>query len=382
MKINTLSYINKATNWTLEPISFEQLTLLVGASGVGKTKILKCILDLKKISKGAALNGVKWSVCFSTRNGNEYKWEGEFENKGFLAEHIFSFESEGTDQDQSKIEKETLFVNGQKIVQRDAEGIEFKGNKTVKLSQTESVVALLKEEDDIKEIHAEFNRIIFDNHVESASLRFSYEEDVDLKLSKYQTLESIRECNESVKMKLYLVYIHQKLEFERIVDSFIDVFPYIEQLKVEPLDNNNGKLPIFLRETPFIQIKEKGVDNWIDETKLSSGMFRSLLHIAELYLCADASIILIDEFENSLGVNCIDELTSSIVSARRNIQFILTSHHPYIINNIDVSHWKLISRQAGSVRAYNADKFDFDKSKHKAFTQLINLDLYVEGANA
>jgi hypothetical protein len=36
--------------------------------------------------------------------------------------------------------------------------------------------------------------------------------------------------------------------------------------------------------------------------------------ISELYLCADGTLILIDEFENSLGINCIEEVTRSIVS--------------------------------------------------------------------
>ena len=108
-------------------------------------------------------------------------------------------------------------------------------------------------------------------------------------------------------------------------------------------------------------------------------MFRTLTHIAELYLCADDTAILIDEFENSLGINCIDELTSSIVSSDRNLQFIITSHHPYIINNIDISHWKLVTRNGGVVTATDAEKFGIGKSKHQAFTQLLNLDAYTDG---
>jgi len=104
-----------------------------------------------------------------------------------------------------------------------------------------------------------------------------------------------------------------------------------------------------------------------------------LMHIAELYLCADGTVILIDEFENSLGINCIDEVTRSIVSSRRSLQFIITSHHPYIINNINFKNWKLITRKAGVVKSYDATRFISGESKHQAFTQLINLDEYVEG---
>jgi predicted ATPase len=122
-----------------------------------------------------------------------------------------------------------------------------------------------------------------------------------------------------------------------------------------------------------------GVQTWIHEFQLSSGMSLSLQYIAELYLCADNTVILIDEFENSLGINCIDAITDSIVAQKRDLQFILTSHHPYIINNINPENWKIIARKGGSVRNYNAEQLDIGKSKHAAFTQLINLDEYADG---
>ena len=62
MRIKTFSYIDKATGWELKPVAFNQLTLLVGASGVGKTRILNSILDLKRIVRGESLNGVKWCI--------------------------------------------------------------------------------------------------------------------------------------------------------------------------------------------------------------------------------------------------------------------------------------------------------------------------------
>jgi len=83
--------------------------------------------------------------------------------------------------------------------------------------------------------------------------------------------------------------------------------------------------------------------------------------------------------ENSLGINCIEEVTRSIVSHQRNLQFIITSHHPYIINHINFANWKLITRKAGIVKGTDATTFNLGKSKHQAFTQLINLDEYVEG---
>ena len=383
MRITKLTYSNKSTGWDLKTTQFDQLTLLVGASGVGKTRILRAILDIKKIARGSSLNGVKWIVEFISTANNIFLWEGEFESKDSLAETIF--DNDDTDEkDKPKIERERLLINGVVVIERDSNGIFFNGAKTVKLSQIESVVALLKEEEQISEAYKEFDRVIFDDNAGSlaAIRRLAFDEEIDEKLERYRTIESIRDANEGVKLKLYFAYKNCRSAFDSVAQAFIDVFPYVEEVKIGPLANGQKRIPLFFREMPFVQIKEKGIENWIDESKISSGMHRTLMHIAELYLCPDSTLLLIDEFENSLGINCIDELTNSIVTAERNLQFIITSHHPYIINNIDYSHWKVVARKAGAVVTHSAKDFNFDKSKHKAFTQLINLDIYTEGVDA
>lgn len=385
MRIKKLTYSNKANGWDLKTISFGPLTLLVGASGVGKTRILRSILELKKITRGASVNGAKWNVEFVSTQGNTFLWEGEFESQGFSVDPIFDDDDDDDDdaKDKPRIEREKIFVNGAVIIERDGDGILFKGLKTVKLSQNKSAMSLLKEEEQIKEAYQEFDKIIFDDNTnERLFRRFSWGDEIDEKLEDYQSIESIRDANEDVRAKLYFAYRNQRPVFDTIAQAFMEVFPHVEDVKVEPLTNGHKRRPRFLREMPFIQIKEKGIENWIDAPELSSGMYRTLSHIAEIYLCADSTLILIDEFENSLGINCIDELTTSIVAAERNLQFIITSHHPYIINNIGYAHWKIVTRKAGAVVVYDASDLNLDKSKHKAFTQLINLDIYEHGVDA
>ncbi|MCI5130179.1 MAG: ATP-binding protein [Candidatus Electrothrix sp. EH2] len=383
MRIQIFSFTDRTMGWELQPLSLDQLTLLVGASGVGKTRILRSILDVRRIAKGASINGVSWCIEFLTTGGRKYRWEGAFEDKGFSAENIFGFDDED-EKEKPKIESERVYINDELVIERNTDGIFFNGTKTVKLSKNESAVFLLREEEQIQEACQEFDKVIFDDNTSEIG-RIAFDDEVEEKLEKYRSIKTIRDSSEDVKLKLYFTYKNQKEYFEDISQSFTDVFPYVEEIKIESIAQNIKRLkrlPFFLREMPFIQIKEKGIENWIPENRISSGMLRTLMHIAELYLCADSSLILIDEFENSLGINCIDELTSSIVSAERNLQFIITSHHPYIINNITPRDWKVITRKAGSVISHDASEFNFDKSKHKAFTQLINLDLYSEGVES
>ena len=43
MKINNFNFRNNSQNWHLENTYLDNLNLLVGASGVGKTRILKAL---------------------------------------------------------------------------------------------------------------------------------------------------------------------------------------------------------------------------------------------------------------------------------------------------------------------------------------------------
>jgi len=52
MKIHSFEYIDRETNWRTEPVDFNNLTLLVGASGVGKTRILKSLGAIRRWVNG------------------------------------------------------------------------------------------------------------------------------------------------------------------------------------------------------------------------------------------------------------------------------------------------------------------------------------------
>jgi predicted ATPase len=104
-------------------------------------------------------------------------------------------------------------------------------------------------------------------------------------------------------------------------------------------------------------------------------MYRVLTCLIDILAAPDGSVIVIDEFENSLGINCMPQLTDFILDKSPNLQFILTSHHPYIINNIPWETWQLVSRTNGTIKSKKATdipELDTASSLDK-FTQLINL---------
>jgi predicted ATPase len=124
------------------------------------------------------------------------------------------------------------------------------------------------------------------------------------------------------------------------------------------------------RNFTAVSIKEKGIDDWF--TNISSGMLKTLMYISELYLLPENSLILIDEFENSLGINCLDSVME-LIASNHSSQFMIASHHPYIINNISPANWKIVTRHGSNVIVKNAKDFHISDSRQKAFIDLINV---------
>lgn len=386
MKLFKFEYEDKSLEWRLSELILKKLTLLVGASGVGKTQILRSIMNLKRIVGGSSMNGVKWLLEFETLDNKIYKWEGEYENKGI---DLFYDEDDDSDEDDDKEDRnkpkiifEKLYLNNKLIVDRTNEKILFNKEPTIKLSQQKSILNLLKEEDLIKPAHDGLKMIYISDHSNSvnANRGFSFSFINANKLSKkYSSLKKIQESDLDTPLKLFFLSKVDKKTFGTIKQRFSDIFPQVDDIKVAPLDLRDQEMPDFLKDYPFIQIKEKGVKNWISQNRISSGMFRTLMQLSELYLCSEGTIFLIDEFENSLGINCINEITSDILSSKRKLQFVLTSHHPYIIDSISFSNWKLVTRNSGVIKTHDIDKFNIGRSKHSAFMQLLQLDEFQTG---
>ena len=145
MKITKFRFEDKAAEWRLEELAFNKLTLLVGASGVGKTQILRALMNLKEIAEGKSFNGVAWFVEFETiDNQNDtikYVWEGEFEKSANIA---FFFDSNTQNH---IIIKEKLTINGKIIVDRNHKELIYKDKKTPKLPPNQSVIFLLRNEE-------------------------------------------------------------------------------------------------------------------------------------------------------------------------------------------------------------------------------------------
>ncbi len=377
MRINYLEYHDRKSGWKLERTYFNDLTLLVGASGAGKTKILNAIIlirdvGINNIPEKHLLNGISWKIGFEISNKN-YEWILGFN---------FIEGKNGLRSIKKHIKFEEVKCNNEEIASRNSEGkIFFEMKEIPRLPSDQSLISLLKEEQLINPIFEEFEKIISSQSHEKSKMTLidvMEPNHYKIKIKELSTIEKIRTSNYDSYTKLVLASQNAQSIFRNIENDFSSIFPNVEKIKVEfkNLAHSRTELPGF---RPNLLIKEKKVLGWIHESTLSEGMFKTILLLSELYLSQDGTIILIDEFENSLGVNCINQVTSAIINSDRAIQFILTSHHPYIINNIDSKYWKIVTREGSIVKTHSASEFNLGRSRHSAFTQLLNLEAYQTG---
>lgn len=377
MKIVSFSYYDKTRDWGFENLEFLRLTLLVGASGVGKTLILRALENLKKIVDGKSLNGVQWEILFQSSDGKNYHWKGEFAEKTYILP-----DTANDTHEEPVLLWESLTENGTEIAKRDKEGIIFKGKKTVKLAAHQSILYLLKAEPAIKMAESGLSKIkMMETPVANAPIFVAeFPLQMIVELSEDTNNEALLNSDSlPIRNKLLVASrLKDNHLFQSIKLRYKDIFPQVEDIRIV---RQTATREVSQADEYIIEIKERGVEKWIPQKDISSGMLRSLMQICEIYLCPEGSVLLMDEFENSLGVNCIDELTNDVLSAKRDIQFILTSHHPYIINNIPFRNWKIVTRKGGKVTIKNASDYRIGESKHDYFMQLLQLEEFSKGVD-
>lgn len=372
--IHSIAFYDKGTNWQLEETTLDDLTLLVGASGVGKTKILQKIELLKRIvlgDEGEADRGEwSWALVFSLDEGSKserYRWWGRTEwRKDDVSAMLLTDQS--TDQfmvfAEEYLEKESQGRSYQ-VFSRQKDHFTFGTTSMPKLHSGKSALALLAEEAEIAPVRQAFQGIVI---LEEASENF---ERIRLPLSLHGlTVEQIRASQVAISHKLAALHEVNLPRFQQLVTEFTAFFPTVEGLRFVSQQ----------RESTVqyeLQLKESGCA-WINWQDVSTGMRKTWFHLVAFELLPDNSVVLIDEFENGLGVNCLDQSFHRL-DGRDDIQFILTSHHPYIINQIPMKSWKIVSREKGKVITHDASYYQLGHSKHEAFKQLLNLAVFTEG---
>lgn len=392
MAITKFQFVDNLRGWTLNEVSFSKFNLLVGVSGVGKTRILRALQSVYRagISDARHTNGCSWTLELASA-GMKFLWEAE--TSLVLRDPLSQLSDINEDDERQSAETPRFIreriVRDDKVVIVDRTEDDFLFDKKVlpKLKNTESAITLLRDENVIAPINRALRRFIFSEDLSSSSAYMPYNPHQLRKIQvRYRDPDALREATDmSTLVKAYILQEDHPDEFQQIKDNYSEIFDTVYDVKLgklsefEPLSTEDA--PLRKIDLLVLGVKEDGVNGWITNSRLSSGMFRVLVHLIELAMAPLGTVIVIDEIENSLGVNCLPELTDRFLERSSELQFILTSHHPYIINNVPSKWWKIVTRKGSTVTVRDEESIPALKtaSAHEKFILLMNLKEYEEG---
>ena len=364
VKLKWIEFENLRTGLKIERVVFnDDITLLVGLSGVGKTQILNAIeYSLKlAVNKNLRLEPYNTTLCFQI--GEEvYVWsyriqqdhtEDIFESKEI--KYFFAYE---------KLQN----IKGDILMQRTSDTIQVTGyDKVPTPKKDESLLVQYSEDAFVKPIISEMLKLYpieIEMDVRGAIAQESFN------MFKAKIKESFKENEKQpfekfshlpVPLKIYITKKYYPQMYAQIFSAVKELFMEINSIDIV--------------EDPDREIYMVAIDVYgkrLLQHEISNGMLKTIYYIVELITMSKNSLVLIDEFENGLGVNCIDVLAELLLGERRDLQFVITSHHHKIINQISNKKWKIIERDIATVKNFTAEEYGIMHSQHDAYFNLIN----------
>jgi AAA15 family ATPase/GTPase len=359
-------------DFNFDETRFGRINLLVGDSGTGKTRFLNTIVNF-------------FSQLVSDKVKFTGKWDVDFESDGITYNYKLHVTPGVKTPRENMIISEVLSKNGISIFERANGTITWNGSQMPKLSSDKTCFSLL-EDDEINALYTNMKKII--------ARRFSGDElNKNFQLGAIvistpnspvpphiKTMGDLAVEPIDFHNKMYILQQIQPDGYKKVVNLIRAAFPFIEEAALQSIANIIPNFQGALHTHVFC-IKERNIGKWISCHDISSGMQKLFLLILDTFLLQDAGILLIDEYENSLGISAINFLPDLIDSISQNCQFIITSHHPYIINNIPIESWKVFHRNGMSVHITDGItlKEKYSVSRQDYFVQLINDPLYNGG---
>jgi len=374
MKI--ISYKLGPTNideWDFDEAYFDRVNLIVGDSGTGKTRFMNTIVNFTKqlISEKAVFSG---------------DWRLRFEIDQVIYKYALVVKESESNPGEKYVENEELIneTNDHILVSRNSNGFYWKGGVLPKLGNDMTSIYLLREEAEVKPIFQSFRKIIARRFFQDAlSENFGFKAMVAEKQNKVidnKDISALLSDTIDFHNRMAMLRLMDLKTYEQVIGLYKQAFPYITDVQILPINNAIRNLGIQIPSVVFC-IKEKNVNSWIPVNDISSGMQKIFLLILDIFIIKEGGVLLIDEYENSLGMNAINFLPDLLYTISDKCQFIITSHHPYIINNIDIENWLVFHRDGLkiSIKSGKDLKEKYGKSKQQQFIQLINDPFYTGG---
>lgn len=363
MKLRWLEFENLRTGLKIEKISFnDDITLLVGLSGAGKTQILNAIeYSLKlAVNKNIRLEPYRTTIGIEI-DGHNYTWE-------YCIQIDKQQEIIREEEKKYYFALERLTDDDSVLFERTENNISVVGYEKIPTpKKDESLLVQYAEDKSFKGVIAELRKL-YPIEIEIDVRRGLDKSDFSLLKSRIDEMITNNKDMDfkvfshlPIAMKVYIAKKYYPELYYKIFDAVKELFMEIQDIDVV----ENTSLEMYL-------IAIKVYDKVLLQHEISNGMLKTIYYIVELFTMSENSLVLIDEFENGLGVNCIELLSEMLITERKDLQFVITSHHPKIINGITKEKWKIIDRDISIIKNTSSADYGIGNSQHDAYFNLLN----------
>lgn len=376
-----MEFENYTTGQKIEKITFDKLNLLVGCSGAGKTQILKTLSSyIVTASRDPVISSIQFEGYFKLEfsmflpkinddddfKEREVSWEIRTEKMENIVSEPYRLAY--------GVSEEILFIDGEEVIHRTKDTLLIGKEKNATISPEQSAISVFKVPKAVSYISVGLFSVV-SYYYQMSALNDVAKTEVEQIRNRIARLNKSNYFSSKIPIQVFFTFYSSLMQidlvkkydqflFEKFLSRLQDIFPSIEDLKIDFLENTNY-YTLFIKEN----------DKWIPKESISSGMLKSIYILVAISFNLSSTVVLLDELENSLGVNCLDEITDYIVDkAESNTQFILTSHHPYIINHIPEKYWHIVSQDHGIISSKRANDIGIStvNNKQDKFFQLIN----------
>lgn len=376
MKINWIEFENLDTGLKINKTEFnKELTMLVGLSGAGKTQILEsistfCVVatnDLDGINK--QFNG---KICFSI-SSEVFEWHicvikdtTSIIPSSIKKQKIHLFFLSDTEETKVIIKSEKLLCNGKIIFERNNQKLVMNNQELPKSSNDFSLIYQYNNDDLIKKVYDAMDGLYNANQSFPmfSSMPISSLDMIKSEMEKCKTIEEYRgffSANIPIQNKIYLLKETNTDLYNILKKYYTSIFPDVDDFIFE-LDYENQVLKTFIKTN----------DSNLEYRSISAGMKKTISFLVDMLTISNNNVVLIDEIENGLGVNCLDEVYGFLTSLRDDLQLIITSHHPYIINNVNPNSCKIVDRKKNIITTYSAKELNLTNSHHDFYDLVMN----------
>jgi predicted ATPase len=368
MKLKSVSYsqfIDDPQEWSISDFTLEPINLVVGKNATGKTRTLNALNFL-----GNLLSGKKKPGELSTG-----KWHVTFEDNGHDLEYILQVSDHKVVHESFKDGTEELLIRGE-----GGKGFIYheQESRALAFQTPETDAAVVTRRDEIQ--HSFLNQL----SDWGAGLRhYSFGETMGRNVIGLHIENSPPPdpANPDQVVGLFCKGRDQYPDkfINAVRQSMEDVGYDITEIGAHTPPNISIPWDLAIQGTPIaLFVKERSLDQRTWQVEMSQGMFRALSVIIHLQYAIHGdhpSCILIDDIGEGLDFDRSCRLINLIRQRAQDskIQLVMSTNDRFVMNNVPLEEWSLLSREGGKVTVHNYknSKSAFDNFK---FTGLNNFD--------